>query len=67
MIAVKRYCRGDISECGTLRFWQYQSTGKERWVSASRFLSLRAHADLTSELARATRLWNQAQRERRAA
>ena len=67
MIAVKRYRRGDLSECGTLRFWQYQASGRERWVPASRFESLRAHADLTSELARATRLWNQAQRERRVA
>jgi hypothetical protein len=67
MITATRYRRGELSSCETKRFWQYQSSGAERWVPVERYESLRHHADLTSQVAAAARDWNQSRRERRAA
>jgi hypothetical protein len=49
--------RGDLSPCGTLRFWQYQSytlkkTGKrgERWIPANQYEEYRKDSILRGEL-----------------
>lgn len=57
---MKKHRRGDLSPCGTMRFWQYQSyiskkTGQraERWIPADQFEQYRADYNLKCEVSAA--------------
>lgn len=54
---MSKYKRGDLSTCGTMRFWQYQSyiskkTGKraERWIPAEQYERYREDYNFRCEL-----------------
>ena len=56
--------RGDLSPCGTLRFWQYQKyvskkTGQrcERWVPVDQYERLKQQSNSARELFAARREW----------
>jgi len=66
---MKTYKRGDLSPCGTLRFYQYQSyiskkTGRraERWIPADKFMEYRKEQGLRNELSSARSEFIQMQR-----
>jgi hypothetical protein len=65
--------RGDLSPCGTMRFWQYQTyvkrdgTRAECWVSTHMYESKKEQAKQIKVLSEAKRDWNDMLRQRRAA
>jgi hypothetical protein len=60
--------RGDLSPCGTMRFWQYQTyvkrdgTRAEHWVPKQSFERKKAHTVQLQELSGAMREWHQMRR-----
>ena len=59
------YKRGDLSPCGTLRFWQYQQyvskkTGRrcERWIPVDQYERTKQTARENHELYAARREWH---------
>lgn len=66
---MNKHKRGDLSPCGTMRFWQYQSylskkTGQraERWIPAAQYEQYREASILRSAVSSANAEFRQMQK-----